>query len=320
MARTRNTSAAPAPIGADGITAVQLPPARRARISWWFLLVATPGLIALSVLLVENLSYYFSPLIEQALREEHPALRSSGRLGLLLGIAGTVLMGLNLLYLLRRRKPQWRWAGSLRAWMNFHITTGLLAGGLILMHACIAYRSAPGGVAATALMIVILTGIVGRYIYSQVPRSLEGRELRLDEIRENLDVLRRALERLGISLPGIAKLLSADVADAAATRARGSSLGIVFVVLFGDPVARKRLAEARKQLMAQTLPVEVTREGNRLLHRLFRELTWLERYQGLRSIMASWRFLHLWLAIVLFCSASMHIGLAVVYGDLWILR
>ncbi|MGE0431751.1 MAG: hypothetical protein AB7K09_01685 [Planctomycetota bacterium] len=290
----------------------------RAPISWWLLLVATPGLIALAWLLVTNIGYYSAPLIQQALREEHPLLRSSGRVGLVLGITGTMMMGLNLLYLVRRRAVTWRWAGSLRAWMNFHITTGLLAGGLILMHSCLAWRSAPGTVAAVSMTIVIITGIMGRYIYGRVPRSLEGRELRIEEIRENLDYMRRQLERLGVHLPGLARVRPLD--DDESRTGKRRRLGVLRLILLGDPDARRRLNEARKQLKSETIPPEVYNEANKLIGRMFREMTWLERYNGLRSLMASWRFLHLWLAIVLFCSASSHILLALVYGDLWIFR
>jgi cytochrome b561 len=47
---------------------------------------------------------------------------------------------------------------------------------------------------------------------------------------------------------------------------------------------------------------------------------WLDRHRELRSLMASWRFLHRWLALLMLAVILCHIVVAFKFGDLWILR
>ena len=46
----------------------------------------------------------------------------------------------------------------------------------------------------------------------------------------------------------------------------------------------------------------------------------IARFTELRTLMGSWRFLHRWLAIVMLMLAAVHIALAVLFGDLWIVE
>ena len=56
-----------------------------------------------------------------------------------------------------------------------------------------------------------------------------------------------------------------------------------------------------------------------LLRGVAREGQWLARYHELRTLMRGWRFLHRWLALVMLMLAAFHIGVAIRFGDLWVL-
>ncbi len=64
---------------------------------------------------------------------------------------------------------------------------------------------------------------------------------------------------------------------------------------------------------------QATRRILGLLKQFCRERSWLLRYHELRGLLGSWRFFHRWLAIVMLAVAAFHIGLAIRYGDLWII-
>ena len=72
--------------------------------------------------------------------------------------------------------------GLVKHWLEFHIFLCTLGPILILFHTAFKF----GGLVAISfwsMVAVFLSGIAGRFIYLQIPRSIEGRELDLNEVR-----------------------------------------------------------------------------------------------------------------------------------------
>lgn len=96
--------------------------------------------------------------------------------GHLIGVLGFVLMLMTeVLYSIRKRSRSARW-GRMSSWLQFHIFTGLVGPYLVLLHSSWKFNGLAG---ATTLLtaIIVLSGFVGRYIYTRIPRNLEGIEL-----------------------------------------------------------------------------------------------------------------------------------------------
>ena len=73
--------------------------------------------------------------------------------------------------------------GLLKHWLEFHIFLCTLGPILILFHTSFKF----GGLVAVSfwsMVAVFASGIIGRFIYIQIPRTIEGRELSLSEVRE----------------------------------------------------------------------------------------------------------------------------------------
>ena len=262
------------------------------------------GALVLTSLLFHYRSYYFASVGHQALQPEHALLRSSGRLGLTLGVAGFGLFFLNLTYLLRRRFLLAPWPGSLRTWMDLHVVTGLLGGGCILLHSAAGVRSTSGAIAAGALAIVVGAGLLGRYLYSFVPRTIDGREQELAEVETRLAAIRERLEGYGIAMP---------------VRTAAESKSATLLATIGNLLLLPlRLRSARrkewKRLQQAGVPPEVLAEIRPVLYQLVQLRDSLDRYHALRRLMASWRFLHRWLALVMVCAATGHIVVALLYS------
>ncbi len=96
--------------------------------------------------------------------------------GHLVGIVGFLLMLMTeTLYSFRKRSRKGRW-GNMQSWLQFHIYTGLVGPYMVLLHTSWKFNGLAG---ATTLLtvIIVISGFVGRYIYTRIPRSLEGIEL-----------------------------------------------------------------------------------------------------------------------------------------------
>lgn len=263
----------------------------------FFLLLAVVGVFALGAFTVVHRDYYSMPGAERPAAKEHAQLRSSGPVGLGAGVAGTGAFVLNLTYLLRKRLARARWLGSLRAWMGFHVATGLLGATLILLHAAFLPRSALGVLASAALLVVVATGLVGRYLYGLVPRSLSGRELEREELRRRLDQHRARLLSAGFD----PALLERPIIDPGL--ARRGALARIGRVIAGDRDIRRATRRMRKHLKTDALlPV---------IRRYARDEQWLARYAEARALLGAWRFLHRWLAVAMLAIVAFHVFVAV---------
>ena len=94
-----------------------------------------------------------------------------------MGILGFILMVMTeTLYSLRKRSRVARW-GKLSNWLQFHIFTGLVGPYMVLLHTSWKFHGLAG---ATTLLtiIIVMSGFVGRYIYTRIPRTVDGVEIK----------------------------------------------------------------------------------------------------------------------------------------------
>lgn len=157
-----------------------LKPEGRHRLGAW-LVVALYLSIILSVA-VYGFGYYRLPLEQRAFHPLNRELRPSGPVGLRMAFLGVASFCGIYLYSIRKH---WRWlaqVGKTRHWLDIHVVMGTAAPVLITFHAAFKTR----GLAGTAywiMIVVALSGFVGRYLYAQVPRRLNAAELSLAEMQ-----------------------------------------------------------------------------------------------------------------------------------------
>jgi hypothetical protein len=93
-----------------------------------------------------------------------------------LGIIGFILMLMTeLLYSLRKRSRSARW-GRMSSWLEFHIFTGLVGPFMVLLHTSWKFNGL-AGVTTLFTAVIVLSGFIGRYIYTRIPRTLDGTEI-----------------------------------------------------------------------------------------------------------------------------------------------
>jgi hypothetical protein len=114
---------------------------------------------------------------------KHILLKPSGRIGLNLGLLGLGMFLTIFLYPLRKRWPWLSRQGSTRRWLDFHVLLGLSAPFVIALHSSFKFQGF-AGMAFWIMTTVALSGVVGRYLYSQIPRRVTAAELSLKELRD----------------------------------------------------------------------------------------------------------------------------------------
>jgi len=175
---------------APSMLAARKDPESGHRIRVWIAWLASGLLIA--GIAVYGAGYYLLPLDERPYSDKYQALRPSGAVGLKLGILGTVLFCIIFLYALRKVIPWLGRIGTARHWMDFHVIAGVSAPVIIAFHASFKFRGI-AGVAFWIMLAVALSGIIGRYLYSQIPRSMTAAELSQNELQAHERELTEAI-------------------------------------------------------------------------------------------------------------------------------
>jgi hypothetical protein len=169
-------------------------------------------LVALAVLIYVGRSYYSLPIEERFFHPMYEMLKPSGYLGHGFGITGTLLILIGLFSYIARKHIRifWSW-GLLKHWLEFHIFLCTLGTLLVVFHTTFKF----GGIVSIgfwSLMIVWLSGLIGRFIYIQIPRTIEGRMLSIQEVQEKIENLEadrydeKLLKKLKRQVKGLEKM------------------------------------------------------------------------------------------------------------------
>jgi hypothetical protein len=101
--------------------------------------------------------------------------------------------------------------GNSRHWLDFHIVLGTAAPIIIAFHASFKFGNI-AGMAFYSMLMVTLSGFVGRYLYAHIPRGLSAAELSMKEIQEKEEALRIELAEqkatFGFTVDALAELPS----------------------------------------------------------------------------------------------------------------
>jgi hypothetical protein len=89
-----------------------------------------------------------------------------------IGIVGFILMLMTAtLYSLRKTRKDASW-GSTAGWLKFHMVTGLVGPYMVLLHTAMKFNGL-AGLAMLLTVVVVVSGLVGRYLYTRVPRPAQ---------------------------------------------------------------------------------------------------------------------------------------------------
>ncbi len=109
-----------------------------------------------------------------------------------LGIVGFILMLMTeTLYSLRKRSRSARW-GRMSDWLQFHIFTGLVGPFMVLLHTSWKFNGL-AGVTTLFTVVIVISGFVGRYIFTRIPRTMDGLEIEGTLSQEALKQARRLM-------------------------------------------------------------------------------------------------------------------------------
>ena len=104
--------------------------------------------------------------------------------GFSLGVIGTLMMLALLAYPVRKRVRWMQHLGALKHWFRVHMWLGVLGPALVLFHSTFHIRSTNAAVALFSMLFVVASGIIGRFVYTQIHYGLYGRRATLEKLQD----------------------------------------------------------------------------------------------------------------------------------------
>jgi len=257
--------------------------------------------LALIAILAITLAY---GLVTNA-RQSIPAAGSL--FGHAIGGAGFVLMLMTeTLYTLRKRSRNARW-GRMSSWLRFHIFTGIVGPYMVLLHTSWKFNGL-AGVLMLFTVVIVASGFFGRYIYTAIPRTVDGAEITASELEFQAQEAASELSQWAAAQPEAARLVSGQLA--ALTEGTGSGTGLIFERVFMDWRYHWQWQQVRRSLPEEVRPQAAQLEKLQMRRReLERQLASLA---AARQALGLWHSVHMPIGMALFTLGFIHIA-AVLY-------
>lgn len=261
--------------------------------------------------------YYATDVTERNLHPLHETLSPTGFWGHGMGFIGTFMMIIGVaIYSLRKRWSVLAGFGQIKYVLEFHIFLCLLGPALVLYHTAFKF----GGIVAVSfwsMVCVVASGVLGRYIYLLIPKSLSGKDLTAAELQKHLNLVTQTLiTEYGVEEKRIQKI---DALMQPFRSGERTSFFITLPKLMWYDVRRN--IKIHREIHKLRLE-NVTPEHLHTIRHLFFERSKLQRQiQTLittQQLFRHWHIIHLPFTIIMGVILVAHIIVAFLFGYTWI--
>lgn len=282
---------------------------------WYILSMTVAGFIVVLSIGIYGWDYYGTPLPLRPDHAQHGLLSPTGFWGHGMGFIGAFLMTFGVLLYSLRKRARWMAAvGQIKHILELHIFLCLLGPALIVFHSAFKFGGIIG-VSFWCMVIVVASGVIGRYLYLQIPKTITGREITPIELEKQITTLRDRLQKDdGIEEYLLQRL---DALSAAFTETSRLSIIRAFPAMMiqnirHDARVRALLQELEKNRnpLSSDAHTRITLKAH--LQRQLANLTLTQK------MFRYWHMFHLPFAVVMFIIMIAHIVTAFLFGYGWI--
>ena len=271
-------------------------------------------LASFALMVYTGYSFYRLPLEERAFHPLYSLLKPGGDWGHGFGIIGSVFMILGILmYMVRKRVRAFGRFGLLKYWLEFHIFLCTLGPVLILFHTSFKF----GGLVAVSfwsMVAVFASGVIGRFIYIQIPRTIEGRELSLNEVRDMKTYIGAILSE-SYTIDEESFILIIDSTKKKVELYEPNLFKKITRKYFED---RRKIKEIKSAIRKNKMSGIHRRKIMKLVKHDIKLNRRIDRLVTMQNLFKYWHVAHLPFAIVMLIIMVIHVGVTIVLGYHWI--
>ncbi|MEZ5064424.1 MAG: hypothetical protein R3B81_06785 [bacterium] len=273
------------------------------------------GVGPLVVLAAAGSSYYSMDLAERLRSPLHDWLRPTGLVGQSLGFLAFALFLFLWLYPVRKRVAALSFLGPVPKWLDAHIVAGVVMPLAGAIHAGFRF-SGLIGVGYFSMLVVAISGVVGRYLYLRIPRGRSGLEM----TREQVSADRRQLVGALAETTGFDPQVLLTLLKPVQTTTRGIIPTLWRLVQddFDRRRAIRRLLREWNDKSAQRPDAAALKNVARLARREMALAQQIRVLDATGRVFRLWHAFHLPFAITAFLAVTVHVTLAIAFGVTWI--
>lgn len=258
--------------------------------------------------------YYITSTHERPFRSDYSTMKPSGTYSHGLGIIGAFMITLGVLTYSTRKRVRKLWdLGKLSRWLEFHIFLCLLGPILVVYHTT--FKA--GGIAAISLwtmLSVAASGIMGRFLYVQIPRNIKGTELTAAQIAFELDNLGSQLTSTELG-----RRVIAEIDRTLGLLPQPKTLSQIVSSFF-------RLRSLRGQLKRKIRTILSTGGGSpetqrELYHVAAARASLIQKsllLSQIEKVFYYWHAVHLPFTVIMFLTLAAHVTVTVLLGYRWV--
>jgi len=237
--------------------------------------------------------------------------------GYWIGVAGGSCMLALFVYPMRKYLRFMQGWGKVKVWFWVHLALGIGGPWLILVHAQFRIGSLNAGVALTSMCVVVLSGVIGRFIYVRINRGLDGERTSLHELRRRAGLVEdNARSRLHFCPPVEARLLAFEQHELHAQPEWTTHLRQVTVLPIQQWLTYLQCVRELRQPLHE-LALEHgwdvgdlrrrRRRARRLVDQYLHAVVRVAQYSAYERVFALWHLAHLPFVYLLVISAMVHV-------------
>ena len=270
--------------------------------------------IILITLIYKGISYYSLSTEERVYHPDNSLLKPSGFIGHGLGIAGTmfIIIGVSS-YMARKRYRFLSRIGILKHWLEFHIFLCTLGPILVLFHTSYKF----GGLVAVSfwsMVAVFLSGILGRFIYVQIPHTIDGHELSLNEVR-NMKTDVAVVLKNSYNMDEQTYNLLVDSIKKKVGLYQKNAIARYISNYFRD---KRTIRTVKTLLKKNKLPGTEKKMILWLIKDDVKLNQKIERLDTMQNMFKYWHVIHSPFALVMLIIMLIHVAVAIIFGYRWI--
>ena len=268
------------------------------------------------ILSVNGYNYYKAPIEQRFFMQQNNLLKPSGLIGHGLGIFGSFFMIVGVAsYMIRKRIKALFKFGYLKYWLEFHIFLCTLGPILILYHTAFKF----GGIVVVSfwsMVAVVLSGVIGRFLYVQIPHTIQGQMIGMNELNSLSENLSHQLKN-DFAIP---EEIFARIQEISSTyRYKRVKFTTGLSLIIKDYIGIKNVLRRLKHELkvagiskSKRKEILLTAKSKLVVSRRIGML------QTMQKLFGYWHVVHLPFALIMFIIMVIHIAVEIVFGYKWI--
>lgn len=206
------------------------------------------------------------------------------------------------MYPLRKRFPSLAIIGRVATWFRLHMILGIVGPTMIILHSNFNLGPVNSRMAFISMLVVVSSGLVGRYLHARVHNGLYGTRSKVNEIATAIEDMAEGIQRLlphSHAVMALSEIDPSRMSPASVRRLRRRLRSTLQKAAWTDPSTGAPVSKKERSTAIRLVDAK--------LRTLASAISKAKRLRSYEWLLGTWHLLHIPLLILLFLTVILHI-------------